>query len=275
MRHPEGQNRMSDDTSGTGKRPGAHSGGHVKTLASQALSEVMGRTQSSDQSLNEAYIVEIAAALRAFDPEVRRALLERMRRAGVSAESICDIYIPEVARRLGDAWCVDEVSFADVTIQSARLQSMLRDLELSWRYETTFDPNAPSVLMIVRRDEYHTLGAMVASSHLRRKGVYVRLSMGQSLDEIGDLVRNSAFDCVMISSSACEKLESVRKLVKTIRTNVDGNLPIVVGGSAVSNEKDTKNLTGADHVTSDPEEALRLCRLKIPGQTAGSSVIGT
>jgi hypothetical protein len=51
-----------------------------------------------------------------------------MRQEGVSVEDIIDVVLPEVARKAGRRWMDDEISFADVTIVTARLQETVRAL---------------------------------------------------------------------------------------------------------------------------------------------------
>jgi hypothetical protein len=52
--------------------------------------------------------------------------LARMRQEGIPVEDIIDVVLPEVARSAGQRWMDDEISFADVTIVTARLQETVR-----------------------------------------------------------------------------------------------------------------------------------------------------
>ncbi|MDJ0825365.1 MAG: cobalamin B12-binding domain-containing protein [Rhodobacter sp.] len=189
-------------------------------------------------------------------------MIEEMLAAGIQRRSIADVYIPVAARRLGVAWCEDQTSFAEVTIGTSRLQSMLRGLGGVWSGDVA-EPHEiqPTVLMIVPADEYHTLGAMVATGQLRRAGVSVRLCAGQSTAMILDLVESFNFDVIMISSASSEKLETVRKLIVDIRYSLLNPTPIVVGGAVLELAREIKAVTGADHATNDIQEALRLCKL--------------
>jgi MerR family transcriptional regulator, light-induced transcriptional regulator len=82
--------------------------------------------------------------------------------AGIRREDIADFYVPEVARRLGAAWCEDRTSFADVTVGTARLQGLLREIGPDWFSDARLGDRPPvCVLVVVSRDEFHTLGAMV------------------------------------------------------------------------------------------------------------------
>ena len=51
-----------------------------------------------------------------------------MRQGGVPAEDIIDTVLPQIAQHAGRRWMADDISFADVTIVTARLQETVRAL---------------------------------------------------------------------------------------------------------------------------------------------------
>lgn len=253
-------------TDGPGKfapRRGVSSYGQPDALVSRVLSVVASRSSSARSKLDDGYILKLEAAILDSDRAARLAVLAEMQAAGIRWHDITDGYIPAVARRLGEMWCIDEVSFADVTIGTARLQFMLRDCTPDRAANPTSDPRAPNVLLVVREDEYHTLGAIVLAGQLRRVGISVRLMLGQSDAAVAELCARKRFDAVLVSASGSETLESLRDLVKMLRREIGKRLPIVVGGSVLDTDRDVKSFTGADHVTSDAGEAVRLCGLKV------------
>ncbi|MEL6914629.1 MAG: cobalamin-dependent protein [Pseudomonadota bacterium] len=203
---------------------------------------------------------ELIAAVMAFEDAPRQAVLARFSAAGISRAGIVDRYIPAAAHKLGAAWCEDQMSFADVTIGSARLQAVLRDL----RAPQVTDPGAQSVLVAVPQDAYHTLGAGIVADRLRRVGVAPQMALGLGALELSELVETHDFNAVLISAAASQRLESVRDMVNCIRAASRSVTPIVVGGSITDMDTDIKTLTGADHVSNNPEEALRACGLTIP-----------
>lgn len=240
--------------------------GNVTALASQVLSVVASNSQSGAQ-FQPSYVTDLVSAVSEFEGAARNAVLERMRGAGVSDADIIDRYIPEAARLLGERWCEDEVSFADVTIGVARLQGILRDLEP----EISPSSRAPTVLVLVLPDAYHTLGAMVVASQLRRQGVSVKLSIARSVSEVERIVQAHDFDMVMISASLRERLDSIRNLVKALRQASSGPLPIALGGGVLEQDTNIKTLTGVDHLSNDPREAILACGLTIPTLDAAYS----
>lgn len=190
-------------------------------------------------------------------------VLQRALAAGIARDDIADLYIPELARDLGVDWCEDSLSFASVTIGASRLQAMLRELGPEWAGDQSANPAAPSIMLIVGQDVYHTLGALVLSGQLRRKGLSVRLMLGANDFELAEKLAKTRYDAVFISSSLGESLESLRRIVDVVRKSCKTSLPVVIGGTILETETytDITTLTGADFATSFPSEALELCGL--------------
>ncbi|MEM6477563.1 MAG: cobalamin-dependent protein [Pseudomonadota bacterium] len=187
-------------------------------------------------------------------------LIARFQAEGIAKDAIVDRYLPAAARKLGAAWCEDEMSFAEVTIGSARLQALLRDL----RAPHVTNIAAPSVLVLVPEDAYHTLGAGVLADQLRRLGASPQLAIGLPLTQVAELVETHDFNAVLVSAAASQRLETLRELVKCVRTASRSKCPIVIGGTVTEKDTDIRTLTGADYVSNNPEEALVACGLMIP-----------
>ncbi|MEO0831017.1 MAG: cobalamin-dependent protein [Pseudomonadota bacterium] len=220
---------------------------------------------------------EVAARLRESVVHSNRSRFESSVEAlledGVRIVDLIDVHIPTVARWLGAEWCSNGMSFAEVSIGCARLQGLVRDLDSRIALKRPW-PDGPSVLLVIPPDTYHTLGAMVTLSRLRRLGVSVRLLIIRDVVELVELVREQRFDMIAISASGAERLEMLRMLVKNARTGSVPPPPVVVGGSVLEQEPNIAILIGADHSSGDPEEALRLCGLKIPTIDAELSEAG-
>ncbi len=244
-------------------RPAADAarGADAETLASRALARLAARRGHPAALLSERLVENLAAAVCHADPERRAAVVADMRASGIRREDIADFYVPEVARRLGAAWCEDRTSFAEVTVGTARLQGLLREIGADWFRDAGASRDAACVLVAVRADEYHTLGALVLAAQLGRLGASVRLVMGRNDAQIVDVVASAQFDAIFLSASQATQLAPVGRLVKRIRTVSQRAAPVVLGGSVVTRVTDVKAQTGADHATTDARDALRACGL--------------
>ncbi|MEL6690047.1 MAG: cobalamin B12-binding domain-containing protein [Pseudomonadota bacterium] len=234
--------------------------GNVEVFASQVLSVVAANSLAAGNASRQDLVDELIEAVRSFDNAPREAILKRFREAGISHAAIIDRYLPAAARKLGAEWCEDSMSFADVTIGSARLQAILRDL----RAPQVTDPSSPSALIVVPPDAYHTLGATVVADQLRRLGIAPQMAMGLKPLDLAELVESHDFNAVLISAASSQRLETVRELVNCVRKASRAPVPIIVGGTVTDKDTDIKTLTGADYVSNNPEEALKACGLMIP-----------
>ncbi len=261
---------MSDDPHRSAKEKRNQDGGAVVSLAGQALSVLASRrTGLTSRSLGE-LIDRLEAAVLDRNPEQRLSVLADMRAAGVPDVEIAEDIIPEVARRLGTAWCEDNMSFADVTIGSARLQALVRDLGAP-DPEPTAAP-AGTVAVIVPPDESHTLGAMVLTSRLRRQRISVRLMLGSDEASILSALRTTSHDAILLSASHSEKLVKLDELVNKIRRVLPRPTPIIVGGSVAERGVAVERHVRADYVTSNVEEVFQQCGVKIVGKDGAQPI---
>ncbi len=235
----------------------------VGGFAMKALSILATKQRSSSGSPRalEPLVLELYRAVSDLDPARAPAVVDRILDAGIPAEEIADLYIPAVARRLGDAWCTDQMDFAKVSIGSARLQGLLRHLGPNWcAGDTPPRAHAPTCLLIVPQAAQHTLGATIVAGQMRRQGIVVTLEIGTSLQDLSYIMSQDPVDAVFVSASSRESLEMIRTIVKNARKFL-GDVPVVVGGNVVSLDVDVAELTGADLVTQDVAEAMAFCAL--------------
>ncbi|PJI85895.1 methanogenic corrinoid protein MtbC1 [Yoonia maricola] len=218
---------------------------------------------SAELELDNAVFLRLKDAALDPDPKQSRDVIKRSLTQGIAPEDLADHYIPAIARDLGDLWCKDELGFANVTIGASRLQAMMRELGPHWASDNTATPGAPSILLIVLQDVYHTLGAIVLTSQLRRKGYSVKLILGCKAEDVAAGVSSTKYRGVFISSSRGETLESLRRMIDVIKTSTNTPPPVVVGGTILDVETvdNITALTGADYATRIPDEALTLCGL--------------
>lgn len=251
-------------------------------LAAQALAQVADRARArradpDGSAVDRLYAAAIGADLRACS-EVARALIAD----GLPAERICDVHIPATARRMGEDWENDDLPFSTVTIGTARLQGLLRelDLDLERRDGHAAGGEVGAIMLVVAPGADHTLGALVLASQLRRRGPSVRLSLGESPEAMAAAVVGTRFDAVFLSASIAGSLPHLARAAATIRAAVPVPPPLVLGGALVAfgggvaawaAEDAATEMTGdvagggafagIDHVTCDLDEAMRLCGL--------------
>jgi hypothetical protein len=97
----------------------------VTRLAAKAISVLIGERGVKRPTI-EARLELLGDAFLSDRCDTHRAIVGRMRKEGVSVTDIIDVVLPAVARNAGQRWMDDEISFADVTIVTARLQETVR-----------------------------------------------------------------------------------------------------------------------------------------------------
>lgn len=218
-------------------------------------------------------LVKFSLAALSTDRRAMSVTVNEAIASGISPDLIVDRYVPALARQMGDAWCKDEMSFSGVTIGVSRLQSLLHELGPAPSGKTPATADAPTVLIVVAKDIFHTLGAVLLAGQLRRRGLSVNLLLDAHPDDVRQKLVHHAFDAVFISASIGETLESLRGIVKSIHEAIDNPPPVVIGGTILETDYDVKAATGATFTTKDPDEAIVLCGLKTKSQASQDFVL--
>jgi MerR family transcriptional regulator, light-induced transcriptional regulator len=240
-------------------------------VASQIVALLSARSGTDGAFVRSDLSMQLESASFDDDPDAIVRVLGQFRRMRISAAAIADHYIPEAARSLGQGWVDDRLTFAEVSQGAVRLQRLLRDFSGQWTADGAKVPDVGQILLIVPEGEQHTLGAMVVTGQMRRRGVSVCLRFGPSRDEMAALHFARRFDGVFISLSCTDKLAQCRNIVASVKSFAGTDLPVVVGGPVVGMSDDVASVCGADAATNDLELALSSCGLVTEDQTARRS----
>lgn len=218
----------------------------------------------------ESYLGQMFDAVTGPDSRVLDTVIIRMRKARVPVSQIAEVYVPIIARRLGDDWLADTLAFGAVTIGSARLQGLLRHLGADWGVppdSVNFDRSA--FLVGVPRGVQHTLGAGVLAGYLRHRGMSVHLDLELTPERLREALSRRSFRGLLLSCSGRGHLQPLCDLVAQAREEGQGT-PIIVGGHIEEHAPEVRSLTGADLATSDPTTAIAHCETMAAG---GSAVV--
>lgn len=235
----------------------------IKKLAARAI-EVLANRAEPQPDETKKRLEDLCAAYVSQDEKLRHEAIARLLHEGVTADEIVTSVIPDAARLLGQKWGDDEMSFVEVTIGTARMQETVRAL-LS-RKEADADDHMGTVLLVLPYTEEHTLGTFVAAELFRRQGYEAHISVADSPQEIANRVARHRYHMIGVTASGRKSLASIKDIVDTLRKSVPRLMPVVVGGSILDYGHDIVALTGADHATCDPVDALKACGLPLIGQ---------
>ena len=246
----DGQNAMSD-------RRAENGSGGVSDLAATIVARLAARDHQPAPVFVETIVQRLTEAVSADQPSMIEALKPELKRARISPAMLADIYIPEAARRLGKSWEDDTLTFADVTIGTVRLQSILRDISAGWAADASNTTGASgSVLLLLPEKEHHTLGPLVVTGQLRRRGVSVSLQLATESREWRSILSKRHFDGVIISVGWEGKIAACVQLIGAIKQLTKGRMPVAVGGAVLTRSDATLSCEGADVVTNDLDKVL-------------------
>lgn len=200
------------------------------------------------------------------DTAYQNFILQRIA-AGETTDALIDQTIPELARRLGEGWMTDSLSFADVTIGTSRLQQTVRSFGARCEVDGLNPAADKRVLLISPESDQHTLGIFIVANQLRRQGVWVQLALASKVDQIGSLLDGYNFAMIGLSLGTEQSVKLAGTMTKAIRAKA-GDTPIVLSGSAIAGLPDeTAKRLGADFTAITAQEALDLCDINTAGRT--------
>ena len=212
----------------------------------------------------ESYLAQMQTAVLSMERGQLDTVVQQMRTALISAAEIAECYVPDVARRLGNCWVEDTLDFRSVSVGSARLQSLLWNLEADWTRELDLPlRKRTNILVVVPESCQHTLGATVMTGQLRRLGVNAQLALDATPENLTLKMQARGFAGVMISTSGRETLESVTNLVHTARQS-QATTPVLIGGNILEQMTNICDITGADLATCAIDSALAYCGVDHP-----------
>ncbi|WP_397542291.1 cobalamin-dependent protein [Roseovarius salis] len=195
------------------------------------------------------------------DADGALALLQKEMRGGLSTRDVCLGYISGAARRLGDMWEADLVSFVQVTTASGYLYGLIRALRPETPDTAQPAPDTKNALFATVPGEDHSLGVTVAAEVFRDAGWDIDLCTGMGHNELVARISDTAPAIVGISVGGSGRMEALSTLCVSIRLIAPGAL-IVVAGAGTEGSTDISEIADVDFVFSDVESAeSQLARL--------------
>jgi methanogenic corrinoid protein MtbC1 len=252
------QDSVPSDTSRGHRGPGTPSGAAVRSLAREVVGRLSrahagdagGAAEADDQ------IVALCAALTGPDPDRPERLARAGLESGLSFDALCETRLAPAARRLGELWERDELSFAEVALAANRLFGLLRTLA----HRPAPRTDAPFAIFAAPPGEEHILGVSMAAERARGAGWEVALYIGLDHDTLVARIAAAAPEVIGLSLSSGRTLLPLTRLVVALRVSAPA-VPIVVSGPGVALIGEP--ILGVDAMTADFDAALAaLARLR-------------
>lgn len=207
-------------------------------------------------------IDELCAALLSPEEDAANRYILKVRRRGANAQTIFLGYVAGAARKLGEMWEEDALSFVDVTVASGKLYRIIRGLRhivapgiLDGRDEK------PAMFALVP-GETHTLGISMATEIFRREGWDVDMLVGLAHDVLVDQAERRSYSAVVLIANSDSMMEPLTRLILALRIT-QPLAHIVVAGNIIDHHPDIADTVGADAVMKDIETAVTTLRTVI------------
>lgn len=182
------------------------------------------------------------------------ALLAR----GVPVRSVLlDLFVP-TARRLGEQWEDDTISFVEVTMGLWRLQELTR--EITATHAPAPGPEAPAVLLCMIPGDQHSFGPLILEESFRLAGWRTQLVTDAACtDELTAHAAGGHYDAITLSVAQAGQHNAAETLISALRTwSLNPLSLILVGGPAIGGDEALARALGADETAADAASAVQL-----------------
>jgi MerR family transcriptional regulator, light-induced transcriptional regulator len=190
------------------------------------------------------------------DPAPAEALISRLKLQGASREAILLDLIAPVARRLGELWREDRLTFADVTLGIGRLRALIRSNSMP-------DSGSPRpaiqgrILVASAPGEHHTLAAAIVTDLFRTAGWDAESWSGMDPEQLVRVARQAPAEVIGISIAHAAALPGLRALSAKLRLATGRRLVgIIAGGGALADTSLSAENLGVDIIVRDAREAV-------------------
>ena len=190
-------------------------------------------------------------------PQKTEPFIAELLNIGVSVDTIVLDLIPRIARKLGDQWVSDSLSFTEVTIATGRLQKLIYGLDHLFQETRTHAPTAHSIFVSASPGSHHTLGPLILSNYFTWAGWNVHSESTPTQEGIQARVANQKLTAIAISVADYDQLDQLPKLIQSIRNkSLNPAIIVLTGGSLYNSDAMSFGHIKADIKSNTPEEAL-------------------
>lgn len=223
----------------------------VVSLAREVLNRLARDLRAKGNAPDD--IDALADALIAPDAKKAAALVDKHLAAGVPAQTLYRPYLARAAKRLGEQWEDDTVTFAQLTVGIGRIYAIMRTLRA--RIQSDKAPKTKSAIFASVPGDDHTLGVKMATDLARNAGWDVDLKLNLTHDELVEEIVNSGQLIVGLSGGGEHALPNLARLVLAVRITLPEAL-ILVSGNIVEVAKESVALMHVDAIAREYDDAM-------------------
>lgn len=217
------------------------------------LAEHPKRAHLSDHHATGPEIDLLVKALLSDRHAAASDILSGLQADGLPLSEVYIGYISGAARRLGQLWDDNEISFLQVTLATSRLTAIICGLKKVF-YDQEGSPKRRA-LFAACPGESHVMGVSMAADLFRREGWEIDLEIGQDHDDLLMAQHLGDYPVIGLSASSDAMILPLARFIRAARLLTPGAL-IYVAGEITHLHADIATTVGADGVLNDPVTAL-------------------
>jgi methanogenic corrinoid protein MtbC1 len=190
-------------------------------------------------------------------PQKTEQYIAELLNLGMGVDSIVLELIPRIARKLGDQWISDSLSFTEVTIATGRLQKLIYSLDHLFQETRTHAATAHTILVSAAPGSHHTLGPLILSNYFTWAGWNVLSESMPTQRYIETTVASKSLTAIALSVADYDQLDQLPTLIQSIRNkSLNPAIIVLTGGSLYNSDSMSFGHIKADIKSNTPEEAL-------------------
>ena len=226
-------------------------------LVSQCVHQPFAEISSFDFSY---YAQKCSDALLEMNVEELVVFARNLFDQGLDIEVFYLDIIPWVARNLHDLWEEDQITFFDVTRATWNIKRLIFALSPDFIKPDTAHMmpavNRFQVLVASAPGAQHTLGPLLVSQYLQRKGWHLVPGYDHEEKELLSLVSKNWIDLICVSVSLSTEVPRLRAWISKIKQKSKNvHIQCIVGGPLLALEPDLVSSIGADTSCKNPRDA--------------------
>lgn len=227
-------------------------------LAHEARPELAGPDPTFDPSITPEEKERFLGVLMSDSAASTRRFCDMLLERGVTHETLFLDLLADCARRLGELWEDDRISFTEVTIGLCRLHQVLREQSAPGPTDTAVAGGAPGpgILLATACGDQHVFGVVMVAEFFRRASWRVWSEPGASRSEIEALLADQHFDLLGLSAACSTLADAVAEDIDAFRrASRNRDLKVLVGGRLFVDEPELTSAVGADGAAFDAKAA--------------------
>ncbi|WP_435704656.1 cobalamin B12-binding domain-containing protein [Yoonia sp.] len=210
---------------------------------------------NKEQLPSQEQIEDLCVALLSAQDSVADQIIMDARHDGVRVEVIYMGYVAGAARRLGEMWDNDEVSFMQVTLACGKLYRIIRALRHIVAPAIIQDRDDRPAMFTLVPGETHSLGIEMATDIFRREGWDVDMVLGLDHDTLLEQADTRNYKAIVLVAHSQTMIEPLTRLVLALRISHPLS-HLVVAGHILDHHPDISDIVGADAVIKDINTAV-------------------